>query len=169
METASSQEKPEISIKEELKPGRQRASVLEILGSLKSAQEDIGQIIELSSEEETLVAEFFKSLSIAMDSLAQTIPVSAEKLSKSLGDVAQATVDKSGYLVLLYRNGKIELKNLREERHRNLMVTVLEDALPQFKQLFSDQLQKTEERMNFFSTITKEMQRISVALSNPDT
>lgn len=169
-ETASSEEKPHISINESSKPSRPARTPVQIaLDSLRSAQEDIGQISELSSEEETLVTEFFESLSKVMEPVEQSLSVSPEKLSKYLSDVVQASVDRSGHLVILHKDGKIELKNLREEKHRNLLVSVLEDLLPRFKQLFSDQRQRIEDRMSFFLAVTKEMQKMSKALSKTET
>jgi len=170
-ETTSSEEKVQISVKESSKPSRPAKTLTqEILDSLKSAQEDIGQISELSSEEETLVVEFFESLSKLMESVAQNLPISTETISKYFNGAAQASVDASGHLLVLYNDGRMELRNLKgEKKHRDLMISVLEDLLPKFKQLFSDKRQKVEDRMRFLSLITKETQKMSRALSQPDT
>jgi len=168
-ETVSPAENEQISARETSKPSRQaKTAIQEILDSLKSAQDDIGQISELSSEEKTLVAEFFTSLSQVMAPVAPSIRISTEKLSKFFSDVVQANVDQNGYLVILDAERKVELKDLREEKHRDLMISVLEDLLPRFKQLFSDQRQKIEERMKFITAAAKEVQKMSKALSDKD-
>jgi hypothetical protein len=168
-ETVPSAENEQISARETSKPSRQaKMAIQEILDSLKSAQDDIGQISELSSEEQTLVAEFFISLSQVMEPVAQSIRISTEKLSKYFSDLVQANVDKNGYLVILDAERKVQLKDLREEKHRDLMISVLEDLLPRFKQLFSDQRQKIEDRMKFITVAAKEVQKMSKALSEKD-
>jgi hypothetical protein len=170
-ETTSSEERVQISVKESSKLSRPAKTLTqEILDSLKSAQEDIGQISELSSEEETLVVEFFESLSKLMESVSQNLPISPEMVSKYFNGATQASLDASGHLLVLYSDGRMELKNLRtEKKHRDLMVSVLEDLLPKFEQLFSDQRQKIEDRTRFLSMVTKETQKMSRALSKPDT
>jgi hypothetical protein len=169
-ETTSSEEEVQISVKEPSKPSRQaRTPEQEILDSLKSAQEDIGQISELSSEEETLVVEFFDSLSKLMEPIAQSLPISTETLSKYFNGAVQASADASGHLLVLYNDGRMELRNLSEGKYRDLMISVLEDLLPKFKQLFSDHRQKIEDRIRFLSLVTKETQKMSKALSKTDT
>jgi len=168
-ETAPSEEKEQISARETSRPSRQtKTAIQEILDSLKSAQDDIGQISELSSEEETLVAEFFTSLSKLMEPVAQSIRISPEKLAKFFSDAVQANVDQSGFLLIMDAERKVQLKDLREEKNRDLMISVLEDLLPRFKQLFSDQRQKIEDRMKFLMAATKEVQKMSKALSEKD-
>lgn len=170
-ETTSSEEKVQISVKESSKPSRPaRTPAQDIIDSLKSAQEDIGQISELSSEEETLVVEFFDSLSKLMEPVAQSLPISTGILTKYFNGAVQASVDASGYLLVLYNDGRMELRNLNQEKgHRDLLISVLEDLLPRFKQLFSDHRQKIEDRMRFLSLVTKETQKMSRALSKTDT
>ncbi len=82
-----------------------------------------------------------------------------------MGNVVQANVDPTGYLALLFRDGHLELINLSEEKHRELMLVVVEDVIPKFKQLTSGQKRKIENRIKFLSQVTKEMQKIAAALS----
>jgi len=133
--------------------------------SLKSVQDDIGQISELSSEEKTLVAEFFEALLKLMQPLAATIPVSITALPAELGDVVQANIDPTGHLMVLHRTGQAELKDLREEKNRDLMVAIVEDVMPKFKKLTEAQKKKIEKRMNLLSAVTAELQKISKAIS----
>jgi hypothetical protein len=67
--------------------------------------------------------------------------------------------------MLLHQDGHAEIENLREEKHRDLMIDIIKDIMPKFKQLTNLHRQKIEERMKFLSSVTKEMQKISRALS----
>jgi 23S rRNA A2030 N6-methylase RlmJ len=146
-----------------------RVPLEELLDSLKSAQDDIGQICELTSEEETLVNEFFESFLRLMQSFTATIQVSTEALPDYLGDVARASMDPTGELMLMYPDGSMLLRNLLEEENRDLMTAVLEDVLPTLKQLFNTHRKKVEGRMKFLSSVTKEVQKMSRAVSKATT
>jgi hypothetical protein len=67
--------------------------------------------------------------------------------------------------MLLYRDGHVELRNLNEEKNREIMAAVVEDITPKFKQLTSAYKRKVENRIKLLSSVTKEMQKISKALS----
>lgn len=148
---------------------RAQMTIEELIDSLKSVQDDIGQICELTSEEETLVNEFFESLLKLIQPLATTIQVSTEVLPDEMGDVARASIDPTGQLMIQYRDGRMVLKNLLEEENRDLMTSVLEDVLPKLKQIFSARREKIEGRMKFLSAITKEIQKMSRAFSKATT
>jgi hypothetical protein len=159
-------EAAEVSLKEESKPNKKpQIPVQELIDSLKSVADDIGQMNELTSEEKLLVAEFFVSLMKLMQPLTPSMQVSTMALPTELGNVVQANVDPTGYLALLFRDGHLELINLSEEKHRELMLVVVEDVIPKFKQLTSGQKRKIENRIKFLSQVTKEMQKIAAALS----
>ena len=162
-EASISQDAVQFSDKTE-KTTRQK-TLQDLIDSLRSVQDDIGQISELSAEEKTLVAEFFGALLKLMQPLAATIAVSTEALPEEMVDVVQANIDPTGHLAILHRNGQVELKNLTEEKNRDLMISVVEDIVPKFKQLTSAQKQKIEKRTSFLSSITLELQKISKALS----
>jgi hypothetical protein len=85
-----------------------------------------------------------------------------------MGDVAQALVDPLGNLILLYQDGYAKIENLREEKHRDLVVAVVKDTTPKIKLLINAHRLKIEERMKFMSSVTKEMQKVSRAFSNTD-
>lgn len=135
----------------------------DLLETLRSAQDDIGQIVELTSEEETLVGELFESLLKLMQPNATTLPVSTSVLPHEIGDAAQATIDPSGQLLILRSDGEMVLRNLQAEENRDLMISVLEDVLPKLKQLFDDRRQNIEGRMKFLSSVTKEIQKMARA------
>jgi hypothetical protein len=141
------------------------ASIQTLLDSLKSAGDDIGQITELSSEEKLLIAEFFKSILKLMQPLTSAISVNPAALS-NVGKVVQAHVDPTGHLSLVFEDGQFMLKDLAEDGNRDLMISVAEDVLPKFKNLTSNQKRKVENRIKFLSSVTKEMQKMSEALSS---
>lgn len=143
-------------------------SMEKLVDSLRTIQDDIGQICELTSEENTLVTAFFESLSKFMKPLAPTMPVSTMALGEESRNAIQANVDSNGHLMILYEDGKVELKNLREEANRDLMICVAKDMLPKFKQLTALHRQKIEFRVRFLSSVTKELQKISFALSKAE-
>jgi hypothetical protein len=155
------QSEPSVSQPEKKK----QVSVQEIVESFKSTADDIGQISELSSEEKILVAQFFASLFKLMQPLAPSIPVNQLVLPAQVGDVVQAYVDPTGHLMLQFTDNHIELKDLSEEKNRDLMMAVVGDVVPKFKSLTSNQKRKLENRIKMLSSVTKEIQKSSEALS----
>ena len=157
----------EISASPELKHSekKKQLSIQELVESLKSTADDIGQISELSSEEKILVAQFFTSLLKLMQPLSSSLPVNQSALPPQLGDVVQAHIDPTGHLVLMFEDGHVELKDLSETKNRDLMTAVIGDVMPKFKNLTSQQKHKLEERIKMLSNITKEIQKSSEALS----
>ncbi|MCW4025275.1 MAG: hypothetical protein NWF01_09615 [Candidatus Bathyarchaeota archaeon] len=144
---------------------KKQIPIQEIVDSLKSTADDIGQISELTSEEKILVEQFFISLLKLMKPLATSIAVNQLALPDELGNVTVAHVDPTGHLVLQFDDGHLELKDLSEERHRDLMTAVMVDVLPKFKSLTSSQKRMLETRIKLISSVTKEIQKSSDALS----
>jgi hypothetical protein len=144
---------------------KKQVNLQEIVDSLKSTADDIGQISELSSEEKILVSQFFSSLLKLMQPLTTSIQVSQTALPAQVGDVAQANIDPTGHLVLQYPDGHVELKNLSDDKNRDLMMAVVGDVVPKFKTLTSNQKRKLENRIKLLSSVTKEIQKSSEALS----
>jgi hypothetical protein len=140
-------------------------SIQKLADALKSMADDVGQISELAAEEKLLVMEFFKSLFKLMQPLAPSMPVSTSALPVEVGNVSQAHIDPTGHLALVYDDGHLELKDLNEERNRDLMILVVQDVMPKFKNLTSAQKRKIESRIRFLSAVTKEVQKISGILS----
>jgi hypothetical protein len=158
-----SDKKEEANKQEASKPPQ--ITLEELISSMKSLQDDIGQISELTSEEKRVVDVFFDSFLKLMQPLAKTVPVSPAALPDGLGNVVQANVDPKGNLMLLYPEGQVEIRNLSEKRERDLMICVMKDAMPKFKQLTSAHRRKIENRMKFLSSVTKEIQKISKAFA----
>jgi hypothetical protein len=133
----------------------------EAVESLKRLREDVGQISELSSEEGNLIRTFSLAFLKLMDPLAKNIPVDVEVLPRRLGRVERANIIPNGQLVLLHQNGRMESVNLVEMGNRDLLVTVVSDVLPKFKELVSERREKIEKRITFLSEITRELQNIA--------
>jgi hypothetical protein len=144
---------------------KKQVSIQELVDSFKSTADDIGQISELSSEERILVTQFFSSFLKLMRPLAPSISVAQQALPSQVGDVVQAHVDPTGHLVLQYSDGHIELLNLSEEKNRDIMMAVVGDVVPKFKGLTAAQKRKLENRIKLLSSVTKEIQKSSEALS----
>jgi hypothetical protein len=167
-DTSTKEEQVGFQIKADSKSDKKsQVSVQELVDSLKSVEDDIGQISELTSEEELLVAEFFASLLRLMQPFTQSIPIATSVLPEEMGTVIQASLDATGQLTLLYEDGRMELKDLSDLKLRDLMIAIIEDVMPKFKQFTGAQKKKVENRIKFLSAITKEMQKISKALSLP--
>jgi len=141
-------------------------SIQELATALKSMADDVGQISELASEEKLLVTEFFTSLLKLMQPLTTSMPVSTAALPAEVGNIVQAHIDPTGHLALLHEDGHMELKDLAEERNRDLMIIVIKDVMPKFKSLTSLQKSKIEKRIKFLSAVTNEIQKISGALTS---
>jgi len=161
------QEPPQISSSPEIKQveKKKQVSVQELVESLKSTADDIGQISELSSEEKMLVTQFFSSLLKLMTPIAPSIEVSQLSLPAQLGDVVQAHIAPTGHLMLQFEDGHVELKDLSEAKNRDLMTVVVGDIVPKFKSLTSAQKRKLENRIKMLSSVTKEIQKSSDSLS----
>ena len=162
--------KPEpviLSVSQGSKPveKKNQVSIQELVESLKGTADDIGQISELTSEEKILVSQFFSSLLKLMQPLAPSIPVTQLSLPAQVGAAVQAHVDPTGHLVLMFEDGHVELKDLSEEKNRDLMMAIVSDVVPKFKSLTSMQKRKLENRIKLLSTVTKEIQKSSEALS----
>jgi hypothetical protein len=166
-ETVGRQEAMEVTIAQDAKVSEKKKSlsIQELVESLKSTADDIGQISELSSEERILVSQFFVSFLKLMKPLAHSIAVNQLVFPSQLSDIVQAHVDPTGHLAILFTDGHLELKDLSEEKNRDLMMIVISDILPKFKNLTTLQKRKLESRIKMLSSVTKEIQKSAEALS----
>ena len=144
---------------------KKQYTIQEVVESLKSIADDIGQITELNSEEKILVAQFFSSFFKLMQPLAPSIAVNHLVLPAQLSDVVHAHIDPTGHLLLQFVDGHVELKDLSEVKNRDLMMIVVGDVMPKFKNLTNSQKCKIENRIKLLSDVTKEIQKSSDALS----
>ena len=137
----------------------------ELLESLKTVQDDAGQICELVSEERSFVSACLESLLKIMRPLKATIPISPSVVVQDSSSLARANIDSEGHFIILYKDGRMELKNLEEETNRDLLIRVIRDVVPKLTQLTTSYRQKVENRISFLSAVTKELQKISKAFS----
>jgi hypothetical protein len=145
-----------------------KVSLEDLLSSMKGLQDDVGQISELRSEEKRVVDVFFESFLQLMRPLAKTMSVSLGALPAEFGGVVQANVDPKGNLILLYPEGQVEIRNLNDTAERDLMICVMHDVMPKFKQLTSAHRREIESRMKFLSSVTQEIQKVSKAFAAAD-
>lgn len=166
-EAAIKEEPAELSQSPESKQleKKKQMTFQELVESLRSTADDIGQISEFSSEEKILVSQFFSSLLNLMQPLAPSISVTRLALPTQLGDVVEAYLDPTGHLVLQFEDNHLELRDLSEEKNRDLMIAVIMDVMPKFKSLTSQLKHKLDIRIKLLSGVTKEIQKSSEALS----
>jgi hypothetical protein len=164
-DTARAEETAQVTVGDESRQNkRAQTSLQDLVDALRSVQEDVGQISEMTTEERALVKEFFRSFLKLMQPFATAVQVSNATVSKFATNVAQANVDPAGNLIIMYEDGQVELKDLTHEKNRDMMISVVEDVVPKFKQLTESHREKIENRIKFLSSVTKEMQKISKAL-----
>jgi len=137
-----------------------------VVETLRRLREDVGQISELSSEERSIVAAFSLAFLKLMEPLTKALPVDAQVLPPELGAVEKANVLPKGDLVVLHRDGRMESVDLTDAENRDLLVTVVSDALPRFNALVAQRRSKIENRINFLSSVTKELQSIADSLAD---
>ena len=137
------------------------ASPEAVVETLRQLREDVGQISELSSEEGSIVGAFSLAFLKLMEPLTKALPVDAAVLPPELGAVEKANVLPKGDLVVLYNDGRMESVDLTDAGNRDLLVTVVSDAMPRFNALISQRRTKIEGRINFLSNVTRELQSIA--------
>ena len=135
-----------------------------VIETLRRLREDVGQICELSSEEGSIVAAFSLAFLKFMEPLTKALPVDAGILPPELGALEKANVLPKGDLVVLHRDGRMESIDLGDAENRDLLVMVVSDAMPRFNQLIAQRRSKIENRINFLSSVTKELQSIADSL-----
>ena len=154
-------ERPAPTMEPRRSPPAMPASPEEVVETLRRLREDIGQISELSSEEENIVAAFALSFLKLMEPLTKALPVDVSVLPRELGFVEKANVVPKGGLVILYADGRMESLDLTDKDNRDLLIAVVSDVMPRFNSLISQRRIKIEKRITFLSSVTKELQTIA--------
>ena len=133
---------------------------------LKEIQENAGQIAELAAEEDNLVTEFFSSLFKILKPFGKTLEISASVLPQGYdGRISKAYLHLTGQLVLVYTNGEVEILNLVDQDNHDVLVGISREILMKLKFVVSSFKSKTEQRVKFLMSITKELQKIAEAFS----
>lgn len=166
-ETAQSQVVvPHSSMPEIRKEQPSETTLQSILESLRKIQENAGQISELGAEEKRLISEFFSALLKVTLPLTKTIPVSVDALLQDFGEVSQASLDCSGCLLILRKDGNIESINITKERHIDSLGKIVNDVLPKIEKLVASYRERIETRINLLSSVTRELQKVAKVFSD---
>ena len=153
---------PDAPVSEEApKPKVSPASHEDVLATLKKLREDVGQIYEISSEEENVVIAFSLAFLKLMESLTRSLPVGVEILRGQLKNAERANILPKGELVVLLRDGRMESVDLTKPENRDLLVDVVSDVMPRFNDLIGERRGKIEKRISFLADVTKELQNIA--------
>lgn len=132
-----------------------------VVGFMRGLREDVERIQVLTRDEEEVVGEFSRALMGATSPLSLALPVDASLLPPEMGDIERASVAPKGVLVLLMSDGTMETVNLTEPENRDLLVTVIRDAVPQYKNLLQVRRQKIEQRIALISKATRDLREIA--------
>ena len=115
-------------------------SIEEIMESLGSVGAEVKKISKLHAKEKVLVEELFASLQ-HMPQKMFSIGVSTTELPFRTGAFTQAHIDSTGQLLLTAEDGNMIVKDLSDARNRNLMMAVVGDIVPKFRD-FASQIEE---------------------------
>jgi hypothetical protein len=162
--TTSPLHSKEVLMSEETQKAKEDTSE-NTLKLLDGIREETGQISELMTEENMLVKEFHAALLRIMRPLTENLPVSTSVFPQEWGKISQATLDYNGQLLVLFSDGKMKSIDLKEQRHRELLLKVTYNLMPTLKRLITSHREKIETRVKLMSSITKELQKTAEAFS----
>ena len=137
----------------------------DIIEAIRKLKEDVGQLSELSSEENLVVDAFSKAFMEVMSPLAKALPVDVGVLPEELGIIERANIIPQGELVLLHSDGRMTSMDLTSSDNRDLLVQVIGNVMPRFNSFIAERRQNVEKRLSFLSNVTKELQSIANAFS----
>ena len=160
-ETVIEEGVPDSSVSEPPRSKASPASPEDVLATLKKLREDVGQIFEISSEEENVVVAFSLAFLKLMESLTRSLPVDVEILKGPLRNAERANILPKGELVVLLRDGRMESMDLTKPENRDLLVDVVSDVVPRFDDLIGERRGRIEKRISFLADVTKELQNIA--------
>lgn len=137
---------------------------------LKEIQENAGQVSELTSEEETLVREFFNFLVRILKPFGKTLEISASSLPESYnGRISKAYLYLTGQLVLVFTNGEVEILNLTDQENHQVLVEITGEVMIKLKAIVTSHKSKAEKRVKFLMSMTKGLQKVAeVFAEEPD-
>lgn len=134
--------------------------------ALNAIQESAGQISELAAEEDNLVGRFFGSLLKILKPFSKTLEISVSALPEAYnGKVNKAYMYLTGQLVLVYTNGEVEILNLTDQENHDVLVKITGEILLKLKFVINSYRSRTEERVKFLMSITKELQKVAEVFS----
>jgi hypothetical protein len=134
--------------------------------ALKEIQENAGQISELSSEEETLVKEFFNFLVRILKPFGKTLEISVLSLPESYnGRISKAYLYLTGQLVLVFKNDEVEILNLADQENHQILVDITGEIMTKLKVIITSHKSRTEKRVKFLMQMTKGLQKVAEVFS----
>jgi hypothetical protein len=158
--------KPQIVIDATPTDEKQKGSEEQWAESLKDMQENAGQIAELAAEEANVVTRFFSSLLKIMKPFGKTLEISASALPENYnGRISKAYLYLTGQLVLVYTNGEVEILNLADQENHDVLVKITDEIMVKLKSVINEYKAKTEKRVRFLMSITKELQKVAEVFS----
>ncbi|MCW4035509.1 MAG: hypothetical protein NWF03_09120, partial [Candidatus Bathyarchaeota archaeon] len=104
----------------------------EVMKSLKRVGDDVNKIVKLHSEEKALVTEFLAVLKQVPQQMF-SVTVSTSQLPLGMRGFTQARIDSAGHLILTSDDGQLQVMDLSETKNRNLMMAVVGEIVPKFK------------------------------------
>ena len=137
----------------------------EVVDTLKKLREDVGQIFEISSEEENVVVAFSLAFLKLMESLTRSLPVDVEAMKGRLRNAERANILPKGELVVLFKDGRMESMDLTRPENRDLLVDVVSNVLPRFNDLIGERRGRIEKRISFLADVTRELQNIAASVT----
>ncbi len=134
--------------------------------AMNEIQENAGQISELTSEEETLVREFFNFLVKILKPFGRTLEISASSLPESYNKrISKAYLYLNGQLVLVFANGEVEILNLADQENHQVLVEIAGEIMTKLKAIIASYKSKTEKRVKFLMQMTKGLQKVAEVFS----
>jgi len=144
----------------------QKTTKEEAVEFLKEIQGSAGQISEIVMEEENLVTEFFSSLLKILKPFGKTLEISVSSLPEIYNErVGKSYLHFNGELVLVYKNGEIEILNLEDQKNHEILVEITGEIMQKLKSIINSYKSKIEKRIKFLMPITKELQKVAKVFS----
>ncbi len=137
-----------------------------VMEFLREIQEAVGQIAESEIEEGNLVHEFFSAVLKTLGPFSKTLEISIDSLPEIYTDlVDKAVLYCTGQLVLVYKDGRVEILSLKDKENRRLLVDIAGDIMSGMKLKIDSYRSETEKRVRFLMLMTKELQKVAKVLS----
>lgn len=157
---------PNITIDSKSTTENQKTTEEQATEALKEIQENVGQIAELTIEEDNLVKEFFNFLLRILKPFAKTLEISPSSLPEDYCKrTNKAYLYIDGQLALVFNSGEAEILDLTEEENRQILVDIAGEIMKKLTIIINEHKAKTEKRVKFLMQITKELQKVAEVFS----
>jgi hypothetical protein len=96
----------------------------------------------------------------------KTLEISASSLPEQYdGRISKAYLYLTGQLVLVYKNGEVEVLNLADQENHEVLIEITGEIMMKLKSVISSHRSKTEKRVKFLMAVTKELQKVAEVFS----